>query len=63
MALPFKVILSVNFSWPKQHLGQDLQEDQTEFDVDLKMTLTLNVKLLNLFKIVITLLVIDRFDL
>ena len=40
----------------KQLLGQDLLGDQTEFDLDLKMTLTVKIKLLNLTKNVIPLL-------
>ena len=48
-------------TWTKQHLGQDLW-DQTEFDLDLYVTLTVKVKLLNLAKIVMTLPIIDRFD-
>ena len=37
--------------------------DQNEFDLDLRMALTVKVKLLNLYTIAITLLFIDRFDL
>ena len=38
----------------KTTLGQDLLGHQTEFDIDLCMTLTINAKLLNLPQIVIT---------
>ena len=46
----------------KQHLGQDLLRDQTEFDLGLDVTLTIKLKLWNLAKIVITLLVMYKFD-
>ena len=48
--------------WINQHLGQDLLESQTEFDLDLTITLTVKVKLFQTAKIVITLLVVVRFD-
>ena len=48
----------------KQHLGLDILGYQTKFGIDLYMTLTFQVKLLNLAtnEIAITLLVTDRFD-
>ena len=46
----------------KQHFGQDFIGDQTEFDLHFYMALTVKVKLLNLAKIAITLLVMNRFD-
>ena len=47
-------------TWTKEHLGQDLLGDQTEFD--LYVTLTIKLELLNLAKIAITLSIMDRFD-
>ena len=44
---------------PKQQLEKDLGD---KIDFDLKMTLTVDFKLLNLSKITIALLIIDTFD-
>ena len=46
----------------KATFGTRPPEDQTEFDHDHYVTLTVKVKLLNLAKIAINLLVMNRFD-
>ena len=47
--------------WTKYHLRQDPLGPQTEFDLDIYVTLNVKVKLLNLPKIAITLSIVDRF--
>ena len=47
----------------EQNMVHNLLVDQTEFDLDLKMVLTIKVKLLYLSKIAITLLLICRLEL
>ena len=52
----------MDFLQTKQHFGQDLLGPQTKFDIDLCMTLTVNVKLLYSAKSVTPFLVMDIFD-
>ena len=55
----YNFVINRSSDLDKQYFGQDL----TEFELCLKMTLTVNVKLLNLPKITVILLLIDTFDL
>ena len=47
-------------TWAQRLLGQDLQDDHIKLNLDLEMTLTVKVKLLNYAKNPISLLIMSR---